>query len=81
MTEPAYETVLSDLETKIIADQEPELEAQLSINDWIDRVRGAAQTAHSAARMGSTKLEYDTWIDLAAIALRRANIVLIAQTE
>lgn len=57
-------------------DRELELEAELSVNDWVSRVRGATMTAHSSARAGSVQLEIDSWCEVAAAALGRIEFLL-----
>lgn len=70
------ELVLDNVETqREHAAPEFELEESLSVNDWVARIRGAAQTAHSAARTGVLSAELDAWTEIAAIAIGRAEHV------
>lgn len=66
---------LADIETRREIDGEPELEKDLSINDWIDRIKAAAGQAHRCARIGAVESERSTWIDIAAIALGRIEVL------
>lgn len=72
------ELVLDNVET-LREQAEFELEASLSVNDWVARIRGAAQTAHSSARAGATSTELEAWTEIAAIAVGRAEHVWHAQ--
>ncbi len=58
------------------AEKEPELEAQLSVNDYIGRLQNAAKTAHGAARYGEVTAETECWVDIAAIAVARIEYLL-----
>lgn len=62
---------------------EPILELDLSINDWIDRVKGAIKDAHGAARAGMTDVEREQWARAASYCLGRMEQigVLMAQAE
>lgn len=66
--------VLKDVEARRQRSHNQELtagEAELSINDWIGRLQGAAKTAHAACRAGSVPAEYDAWLDIVDVALGR----------
>lgn len=67
---------LSMIEAERTRSGEPELELDLSVNEWIKRIQGAAQQAHGAARAGSVTLELESWRDIAAIALGRMEQLL-----
>lgn len=69
------EQVLAEVEALRSRDGEPMLEVSLSVNDWIDRVRAACTTAHGQARAAATWLEYETWLEVAAIAVGRAESI------
>lgn len=70
------ERVLEDVEAKRHDEFRPELEADLSVNDWIGRLQGAARTAQQMARTGNISVEYETWVDIASIAVARAELLL-----
>jgi hypothetical protein len=55
------------------ADDEVTRQAEegLSVNDWIDRIKGAVRQAQTSARAGDTDLEEDAWTELASIAITR----------
>jgi hypothetical protein len=57
----------------------PELEAQLSINEWVDRVRGQAIEAHASARNGRVQDEIAAWAELASVAQARIAFILWTQ--
>jgi len=48
-------------------------ESDLSVNDWIKRVRGEATEAHMYVRTGQAGLEMTAWLNIAAIAARRVK--------
>lgn len=72
-------TVLEDIETRRHEDAEPELEADLSINDWLGRLQSAAQNIQQLCRAGLVNEEYQVWIDVAQIAAGRAELLLAKQ--
>jgi hypothetical protein len=53
--------------------QDSHLESSLSVNDFVNRVRGAATEARMYARTGQAGLEERSWIEMAAIAARRVQ--------
>lgn len=58
------------------------LERELSINDWIDRIRSAAQQAHAQARLeGAEQAQYETFVEIAAMAVGRAEVLLAVMEE
>lgn len=63
--------VFQDLLAKRDADAEEELEGQLSVNDWIQRIQGSAQTARMAARAGTVELEVEAWQEIACAVIGR----------
>lgn len=69
------EQVLAEVEALRSRDGEPMLEVSLSVNDWIDRVRAACTQAHGQARAAATWQEYETWLEVAAIAIGRAEAI------
>jgi len=71
MTLHSQETILVDVEAKAHTIEGPG-EDDLSINDWIGRIQGVAKTAHAAARMGEDETQYDAFVEMAVIAVRRA---------
>jgi hypothetical protein len=76
-TTGAYaQAALAVVEEKRDQDRETALEAELSVNEWVSRVRGATMTAHSSARAGSVQLEINSWAEVAAAALGRIEFLL-----
>jgi hypothetical protein len=73
--------VLSDIETRRHQDAELDLEAAMSINDWMGRLQGAAKSAHGFARAGLVGDEYQVWIDVAQIAVARAEFLLVLERK
>lgn len=71
--EQARALVLGDVEARRHQDAEVELEASMSVNEWMQRLQGAAQAAHGYARAGLVGSEYQVWIDMAQIAVGRAE--------
>lgn len=67
------EQVIADVEAHRHQHGEPGLEKELSINDWIDRLQGAAKQAHLQARAGDDQGQYDTWVELASTCVGRAE--------
>jgi hypothetical protein len=53
-------------------------DADTSVNDWVSRLKETTFRAHSAARDGRAKDEYDAWLDAAGTAILRAEQVLFA---
>lgn len=72
LTEEALAFILA----KRDSEAEPELEALLSINDFIQRIQGAAKQAHAAARHGVIAAEREYWTDIGAIACARIEYLL-----
>jgi hypothetical protein len=64
------------LDVEALIAEEPDsieqLEEGLSVNDWLDRAKGAAREAQQAARANAWQTEQDAWTEMAAIAVRRA---------
>jgi len=67
--------VLDDIESQWNNQIELQLEAEMSINEWVDRVRGYATAAHQFARAGAPLEEYKAWAELAAVCASRMLIV------
>lgn len=70
------EQVLRDIEAQRATTGETKLEDELSIYDWMNRIKGAATQAGKLARQPDSVLEYDAWVELAAIVVGRAEQVL-----
>lgn len=70
-----YTDILSDVEGEIYAHGEPDLERDLSVNEWVNRIRAATISAHGAARTGLTVEEERAWLDIAGIAARRVRAI------
>lgn len=68
--------VIADVEAHRTTTAEKKLEGNLSIFDWMQRIKSAAQHAGSLTRQDNAQLEYDAWIELAAIVVGRAEQVL-----
>lgn len=73
--------VVSHVVTARDAMRESALEKELSVNDFIDNIRGACIQAQQLARAGSTQEEFKAWLDVAAIALTRAEQVFAVIQE
>jgi hypothetical protein len=65
--------VLLDVEAKRESLTDYDAEAQVSINEWITRVREASMTAHKAARNGVHQELYEASLEVAAIGVGLAE--------
>jgi hypothetical protein len=50
-------------------------EDQMSIGDWLERIRGAGMSAQQHARAGLVVPEETDWLELAAVAVRRVMTI------
>jgi hypothetical protein len=68
--------LLADLRDRLeeLDGDEPQ-EDRLSIGDWLARIQGAGTSAQQNARAGLPVEEERDWLELAAIALRRAETI------
>lgn len=71
------EKILAEIEAlRHLQSGDAEFETAMSINDWVERIKGATVQAHQQARTeGMTRVQYETWIDIAAIAVARASVL------
>lgn len=65
--------VLTELEAYRHRTGEPDLESELSINEWVGRLQAGAKIAHGFARMGQVQAEYVAWLELAAVCVARCE--------
>lgn len=70
MTSPIFEV---EATASILAD--PSAESKLSVNEWIDRVRGELQAAQQFARNNMPVDEEIAWTNAAAICIRRIDTI------
>lgn len=59
----------------------PGIEKEHGVGDWLDQVRASARTAWSAAKSGSMGEELDAWVEIAAIAVGRAEFIVAMLRE
>lgn len=73
------ESVIEDVEAERHATRNTDLEGDLSIKDWVDRIANATKQAAKLARQPLSQLEYEAWVELAAIVVGRAEFVAWAE--
>lgn len=71
----AHVDILLSVEARAHEITESVLDRALSINEWTTRVRGAVTEARIYARTAQFALEEQSWIELAAIAIRRIAVL------
>lgn len=75
MSDFDYEDLLASVEALIHSDEEPELERELSVNEWIGRLQGSAREAQQMARLGDVVGEERAWLYAAGLCLRRVRAI------
>lgn len=74
MDEKTRAATLAEAEAKL-HQEDFDYSKDLSIGDWIDRVRTIVQQAQPQARAGEVELERETWLDAASVCLARAALL------
>lgn len=67
--------ILTEVESILAFMINPESDKMLSVNEWIEMVRGALQEAQQYARQSMPVDEDRAWLNAAAICIRRASTV------
>lgn len=67
--------LLADLEARRAEFRNLDRERQLSVNNWIGDVREACAAVHASARAGLLQEETSAWLDVAAYALGRCEVL------
>jgi hypothetical protein len=76
------EAALKEIALARAESHEPQLEASLSIHEWVQRVQGATLAAHRHCRAGDVDSEVHAWAEVAAIAQSRIEtVIFLAQDK
>lgn len=64
-----------------IARANPGMEKEHNVEQWLDQVRAATRTAYLSARAGAMGEERQAWLEMAAVALGRAEHITALMRE